>query len=71
VPFSITSISVTNDLATITWQSISGRVYRLEYKNDLVAPTWTEVPVDVVSTGSSTSTTNNTSGTTNRFFRVK
>jgi hypothetical protein len=71
VPFSITSISVTNDLATITWQSISGRVYRLEYKNDLVTPTWTEVPVDVVSTGSSTSTTNNTSGTTNRFYRVK
>lgn len=71
VPFSITSIGVTNDIATITWQSISGRVYRLEYKDNLAGPTWTEVPVDVVSTSNSTSTTNNTTGTTNRFYRVK
>jgi hypothetical protein len=70
-PYSITAISFTNNVATITWQSISGRVYRLEYKNDVTAPSWTEVPADVVSTGSSTTTTNATGGATNRFYRVK
>jgi hypothetical protein len=70
-PYSITAIGVTNNVATLTWQSISGRVYRLEYKDDLTTPSWTEVPVDVVSTGSSTTATNNTGGATYRFYRVK
>ncbi len=70
-PYSITAIGVTNNIATITWQSISGRVYRLEYKDDLTTPSWTEVPADVISSGSSTTATNGTGGTTHRFYRVK
>jgi hypothetical protein len=70
-PFSITDIRVTNNVATLTWQSISGRVYRLEYKDDLATPTWTDVPADIPSVGSSTTATNATGGATNRFYRVK
>jgi hypothetical protein len=70
-PYAITSITVTNGIATITWQSITGRLYRLEYKDELMLPTWTEVPVDIVGAGATTSTTNATGSATNRFYRVK
>lgn len=70
-PYAITAITITNGVATLTWQSITGRLYRLEYKDDLMLPAWTEVPVDIVGAGASTSTTNATGGTTNRFYRVK
>jgi hypothetical protein len=70
-PFAITAISVSDDVATITWDSVSNQTYRLEYKNELTITNWTEVPVDVPATGPSTSTTNLLGGAPQRFYRVK
>jgi hypothetical protein len=70
-PYAITAMTFTNGVATLTWQSITGRLYRLEYKDDLMLPTWTEVPVDIIGAGANTSTTNATGGATNRFYRIK
>jgi hypothetical protein len=71
VPFAITSITVSDELATITWESVSNRTYRLQYKNEITDPVWIELPEDVVATGPSCAITNATGGATHRFYRVK
>jgi hypothetical protein len=70
-PFAITSITVSDELAIITWESVSNRNYRLQYKNEITNPVWIEVPEDVVATGPSCTLTNATGGATHRFYRVK
>jgi hypothetical protein len=52
--FRITSFSVTNGLATLSWTSIPNRTYHLQYKNALTATTWTNVLLDIVATGTTT-----------------
>ena len=71
VPFEITSIRITNDIATITWNSVSNQSYVLQYKDDLTNPNWIEVPVSIQATGLSTSTTNVLGGVPQRFYRVR
>jgi PKD repeat protein len=51
----IEAISLSNDLVTITWSSISGKVYRVQANVDLGTPTWSNLPPDVTATGPSTS----------------
>jgi hypothetical protein len=66
----ITGFSVNSGIATITWNSTSGRNYRLQYKNDLNAASWTDVTPDVPATGSSTTTTDSIVGSSKRWYRV-
>lgn len=66
----ITSIKRSNELVTITWTSIAGTVYRLQYKTNLTDPTWLSVPGDVVASGSTVSKTDNPGDIQRRFYRV-
>ena len=52
--FRITSFSITNGLATLSWTSIPNRTYHLQYKNTLTATTWTNVLLDIAATGTTT-----------------
>src|SRR2546423_1067653 len=45
----IQSITVANGFATVTWNALSGSIYRLQFKDDLNAAEWTDVKGDVVS----------------------
>jgi hypothetical protein len=68
--FRIISITMTNGVATVTWTSVAGNYYRLQYKDSLTATNWTDVTPDVQATGQTTSTTNVLGGATQRFYRV-
>jgi hypothetical protein len=71
VLFEITSLHITNGVATVTWNSVSNVSYVLQYKDDLTSPTWIDVLPSVVANGSSTSMTNVLGSSPQRFFRVR
>lgn len=64
-PFRITSVN------PVTWAAVTGKVYRVQYKNGLTDPKWLDLSGDVTATGPSASKTDPTTGTvSNRFYRV-
>jgi hypothetical protein len=69
--FKITSITITNGVAVITWNSVANNYYRLQYKNNLLDANWTDLAPDILATGSVTSTTNVLGGAPRRFYRVE
>jgi hypothetical protein len=69
LPFSINSITSSNGILTLTWNSIPGRTYYLEYKDNLSDLTWTSLPTDIVANSSTASSTVPVAGG-QRFFRV-
>ncbi|HTQ49500.1 MAG TPA: hypothetical protein VMJ12_02225, partial [Candidatus Acidoferrales bacterium] len=68
--FRILSITITNGVATVTWTSVPGNYYRLEYKDTLTAVDWNNVTPDIQATNQTASTTNVLGGAIQRFFRV-
>jgi hypothetical protein len=66
----ITNITNTGNDVTLTWQSVPGWNYRVQYKDALTDVLWSNVAGDVNATGISAS---KTTAITNsfRFFRVQ
>ncbi len=69
-PLIVTSVRVVQGSALITWNSVAGQRYRLQYKNSLSGTNWYDVPPDVVATGPTTTVTNALGGATQRYYRV-
>jgi autotransporter-associated beta strand protein len=61
-------ISVSGNVVTISWTSIAGQSYRVQYKNNLGDATWTDLAPDVTASGSTASATDTT--VSQRFYRV-
>jgi VCBS repeat-containing protein len=70
VQFRITSIIVSNGVAWITWNSVAGQTYHLQYKDSLSGSSWNDLPPDVTATGPTTTATNALGNATQRFYRV-
>jgi hypothetical protein len=68
-PISISSIGVSNATVTITWASIPGTTYRVQFKNNLGDTSWSNLVPDVTATGTTASQTDAV-GTTRRFYRI-
>jgi hypothetical protein len=66
----IQSITVSNDIATVTWSSVSQGIYRLQHNEDLGGTNWISVVPDVHATGSFSTATNATGGSTQQYYRV-
>jgi hypothetical protein len=66
----ISSIAVFNGVVTLTWTSIVGKNYRLQYKDDWTDASWQDLPTDVTATNPSTTETNLVGAATQRFYRV-
>jgi hypothetical protein len=66
----ILSLVVSNDMALVTWTSVSNVTYRLQYKSDLLSPTWVDVTPDVTATGTNAFQTNFIGTDPRRFYRV-
>jgi hypothetical protein len=64
------SIINSNGIVSLTWNSVSGSVYRVEYTPDLGADTWSNLVPDVQATDTTASTTDDTGGAGQRFYRV-
>ncbi|MSU57339.1 MAG: DUF11 domain-containing protein [Pedosphaera sp.] len=69
-PF-ITSLEITNGLATVTWTSLAGQDYRLQYLTNLNDTNWSDVAPDVTATGPTATQTNAFDPASLRFYRVK
>jgi hypothetical protein len=69
-PLSVGSISASNTTITISWQSISGKTYRVECTSRLDAPQWTALSPDIIATGATASKTD-LIGWGQKFYRVR
>jgi hypothetical protein len=65
----IISLTVSNSIARLTWQSIPAHSYRIEFKASLAEPAWSALAGDVTSAGQTSSTTNAVANAA-RFYRV-
>ncbi len=64
------ALGISNQDLTIGWNSISGQTYRVEYKNDWNATTWSNLPPDVSATGSAACITDPLTNA-QRFYRIR
>jgi hypothetical protein len=70
-PVSLQSIQLAPGIATLTWTAEAGRTYRVQFKNDLRAPAWTDLPGDIPAAGPAASRADSSLGTNaQRFYRV-
>jgi hypothetical protein len=67
----ISSIALSNSVVMVTWTSIAGKSYRLQYKESLTDASWTDLPPDVNATGTTATGTNAVNAASARFYRVK
>ena len=65
----ITSVKLTNGVATVTWTTVPGHTYTLQYQ-DAPADGWTDVPPPVSAMGSQASMTNAVGGAPHRLYQV-
>jgi hypothetical protein len=70
-PFHIVSLSLSNNLAWVTWEAESGQTYRLQYKDELSQADWQDVLPDVTATGSTASTSHALGDAAIRFYRIQ
>jgi hypothetical protein len=66
----IQSIALSNGISTVTWSTVAGHTYRLQYKTDLTSTSWNNVTPDIIANNSTASTTDNVGVSTRRFYRV-
>jgi hypothetical protein len=66
----ILSLTLTNGVATVTWSSVSGHTYQLEYADMLTSTNWTAVVPTVPASGTTSSATNAVGSKLHRFYRV-
>ena len=64
------SISLNAGAVQISWGSIPGRTYRVEYKNFLTSPSWLVLPGDVLADASTSTRTDPGPFPQQRFYRV-
>ena len=67
----ILSVCLTNEVITVTWSSVAGVPYQLQYNDDLDTTHWHVVTPDVTATGPTASQTNAWGNSSQRFFRVR
>lgn len=60
---------VANGHLTLSWSAIAGTTYRVQYKNALSEPAWTDLGPEVVATGPTASLTDSL-GVNQRFYRI-
>jgi len=67
----ITSVMMSEGVATVSWLSETGKTYRLFYKDSLTATNWSAVAGDVTAAGATTSKTDFVGSRARRFYRVQ
>ena len=67
----LTITSPRSDQTTILWYAVPGRAYRVQYKNSVTDPEWTDLPSIVTATSTTGSATDLTAGAeAHRYYRV-
>jgi hypothetical protein len=63
-------LALTGNTLTLGWPSVSGRVYQVQYADQLLTPTWTTLGPDQSGTGSTLSLIVDVSGAPQRYYRI-
>jgi hypothetical protein len=67
----LTRVHYTNDCVELTWTSLPGMSYELQYATDLTSTNWMPLGGGIPATGESTSATNKVDDAGQRFYRVR
>ena len=70
-PFAVTSVTRTDNAVTLTWESVAGRSYRIEFKESLSDPAWSPLGPDVTATATATTATDPAAPAPRRFYRIR
>jgi hypothetical protein len=71
-PPRVTSISVGSGSVNLSWTALDGKLYRVQYKNDLTDANWTDLNGDVTANGNTANKVDGTIGSAAiRFYRVE
>ncbi len=66
----VTSIGLSNQVVTLSWNAISNRTYHVEFKNDLSETNWTPLVTNIVANGETAATTDAVSTNAQRLYRI-
>jgi uncharacterized repeat protein (TIGR03803 family) len=66
----ISDLSLSNGSVTLTWNSFTNGIYRVDYKSGVVDPGWTTLIPRVMATDMTTSAPDNSPAADQRFYRV-
>ncbi len=66
----LTGINTSENQYTLTWPTISGQNYQMEYKNNLEDPVWTPLGTSVTGTGNPLNIIDDNNNVPQRFYRV-
>jgi hypothetical protein len=67
----IVSVGLSNNLVRVTWTSIVGKDYRLQYKDSWADTNWTDLLPDVIASSARAFGTNAVDAAPRRIYRVK
>jgi hypothetical protein len=65
-----TSISVSSTVAALTWSTVPGATYRLQYKTNLISTNWNNLLPDTTATGPTLTATNALNNSPQTLYRV-
>jgi hypothetical protein len=66
----ISSVAISNGVATLRWNSFIGGIYRVEYKSDLSDVTWNSLTGNIIATDVTTTLFDNLTTDSQRVYRV-
>ena len=67
----LTLTALSNGQTTLLWSAVAGRTYRVQFKDDLERPGWTDLGGEVTADGTQASAVDpDTSAASHRFYRV-
>jgi hypothetical protein len=70
-PIQVSSVVLLNNLVTVTWTSMAGKKYRLQYRDTFADGAWTNVLPGVNATGPTATETNAVDVEPHRIYRVE
>ena len=69
-PPALSAVTLSNDVLTFTWNSISGQTYRVQYTTNLMNTNWTDLVPDVTANDTTASESDSIDSDAQRFYRV-
>jgi hypothetical protein len=69
-PLTITSVTLANEVATVSWTATPGAVYTLQSKTNLQDSSWISIPGNVTASGNTASKNDAVGSSMQRFYRV-
>ncbi len=66
----ITLTSLGDGSRRVVWQSVAGKLYQVQFKDEVAAPAWSNLGGELAATSSSTETPDPTPADNRRFYRV-